>query len=214
MEFITKYKPFAEFLYFLSWPITLIAALAVIYQIIEFRKEARTRFTRETISTTLEVLDRKIKSLEALTHAAFTKDDARNIPQQGLVVEGYCKSKVKCDPSWLKWYFSEEGLEFRNDIIDTLNEFETLAHYIYSGIVDEDLCYNLESFYILTILKDLQPFIALSIDEEHSGLYKNLVKLHTNWTQRFSLDETTKNHDELTRTLAKMPNPKTQKVIT
>lgn len=213
MDFIIKYRTLAEFCYFLSWPVTLLAALAVIYQIIEFRKEAKTRFTRETISTTLEILDRKIKSIEALCHEAFSKRGVITHPKDSLKISGFCYDKVICDPEWMEWYSSDEAVHFRNDIITILNEFETLANYIYSGIVDEDICYDLESYYVLSVFEDLIIFIALNIEEENSRLYTNLVKLYLNWTQRVALDKTTKNHEELSQALASMPKPKPHKIL-
>lgn len=212
MEFIIEYRPLAEFVYFLSWPVALIAASIGIYQIKNFRKEAQVRFRRETVSITLEILDRKIKSLINLSHNALQRDIS-DAPAFEHRFEGFNKEQIHCNPQWLQWYESDESLDFRNDVIDTLNEFDTLANYIYSGILDEDLCYSLESDYILHQLETFKPYIALLIQDKNSRLYANLVKLYCNWTDRFLHDKTKKEHDKLSKTLAEKPKPPTQKII-
>lgn len=211
-QLITEYRPLAEFVYFVSSPLLIIGVCATFLQLREFKKDSRTRFKRETIASTMDVLERKLTLISDNYCNAFS-DPCYACSPPPLQTTGYSSANNTFDPEWLEWYISDERIEFRNKITDTLNNLESLAQYIYSGLTDEEMCFKLEHSVVIHYINELMPYIAQSREHDDDHLFESIVKLHADWTKKLDYDKTLKAQIKSNQILASNPRPRSEKPI-
>ncbi|MNJ49260.1 hypothetical protein D3C77_444790 [compost metagenome] len=213
MEFITTYRPYAEFAYFLSWPLLLATVIVALLQIKAFKEEARTRFKREIIAASISVLESKLLSI-ANHYERAHNDECESTPPdfKGDIVDVKYSTSF-FDSEWLEWYENHSEAKFRNSINSTINEIEILANYIYSGITDEELCYKLERHSILGYIQDLLPYIAFARTDDRLVVYENTVKLYIDWSNKVEHDKSQNQLKAIEEQLQKQKRPDSVKSI-
>lgn len=207
MDFITEYRPYAEFAYFVSWPLILLGAGIAIYQLKAFKEEAKIRFKRETIALSISILDRKLQSIEALTNQAFQDSSYQESPEFTGEIVGLSRAGSTFNQDWLDWYESDEAIPFFNYLVLVLNDIENFAHYIYSGITDEELCYRLEHYFILSNIESFLPYIAHAREEEDHVVYEGIAKLYRDWSDKAAHDKTQKELKKISTQLNEQKRP-------
>lgn len=212
MEFVAKYRTVAEFAYFLSWPLLILGVAVGIFQLREFKKEALTRFRRESTLLSLEISERKIKSIIDLAYQFGCLSD-QHAP---VMVNKLTKSSdfdEKEVSLWNEWYDNDENNEAVNFSIDVLNELEAFAHYINSGIVDEELCYQLQWAPVLTNIELFYNYLSFFQLRGGEHVYEHVLLLHNSWSQKSKYDATMKAHHKLGNELKNTTRPEKKRPI-
>lgn len=207
MDIITQYRPLAEFAYFLSWPLLIGGVIVGLFQIKEFKKEANTRFKRESILLSLEISERKLKAILALS-----LDFHNNYETHGPVMTHQCTppsafSKEDRE-NWSVWYEDDSNNNAVNLVVDLLNELEGFAQYIHSGVVDEELCYQLQWAPILYQIELVYNYMSFFQTEQEEHTFENVLKLYNSWSEKSKYDATIKAHKKLTNDLNSTIRPK------
>lgn len=213
MEFIEKYRDLAEFIYFLSGPLLLGGLLVGMFQLRQFRNESLARFTRETINTSLSILDSKIREIASLEKKAFNCQEFLLLPEFEGEIKGYSANNIECTNEWLNIFNSEKCAEFYNLVMNVLNEIETLSQYIFSGITDEELCYQLEGSLILSYIDNLEVYMAAQRENEEDTLYENIIKLKRHWDEKSEHDIVSRKHRALSEAFKNLKRPSNIRVV-
>lgn len=213
MDFIERYRPIAEFIYFVSGPLVLIGVIATFLQLLAFKKDSITRFKRETIITTMDILERKLVQISEHYGDAFSYPSYPESPQPNVEITGHSSKHNTFNPDWIAWYTHEDNLDFYNNISNTLNDLESLAQYIYSGVTDEEMCFKLEHTSVIYYINELLPYIVQSRSDDEDHMYENIVRLHKEWTAKLHHDKTRKELIRTTEALNANPRPKSEKPI-
>lgn len=191
MEF-KDFKDIAELIYYLSWPIILLGIGAAWLQLKAFNKESTTRFKRESIVTSIEILERKLGQIAVTFCDAFEYPGYSKSPKPNSPMTGYSSIHNVLDQNWLDWYHHNNQTDFYNNITECMNHFETLSQYVFSGVADEEMCYKFEHALVLKYLDDLMPYIIESRVDDEDPLYEGIVHLHQTWTARLLHDKSQK----------------------
>ncbi|MCU1752176.1 hypothetical protein [Pseudomonas sp. 6D_7.1_Bac1] len=213
MEFIEKYRPYAEFAYFVSWPLILLGVAVAIYQLKAFKKEAKTRFQRETIAMSISILDRKLQSIEEYATNAFRESSYLDSPEFSGEIIGLSSAESTFNQEWLDWYESDDAIPFSHLVTLALNDMENFAHYIYSGITDEELCYKLEHNFILSNIEGFLPYIAHARDDEDHVVYESIARLYRDWSDKAAHDKTQKELKKIATKLKENKRPESFKSL-
>lgn len=187
MEF-KDIKEIAEFLYYLSWPVVIFGIRAAWLQLKAFNDESETRFKRESIIISIDILEKKIDQIGESFYKAFEHPSHNTIPKHNHQFVGYSTASNNLSKEWLKWYQDPDQTEFFNHITDSLNHLETLSQYLFSGVADEEMCYKLEHSMILKFINDMMIYLVESRTTEDDALYEGIVNLHKTWTARLNHD--------------------------
>jgi len=213
VEFITKYKDIAEFIYFLSGPLMLIGLVIGLYQLKYLKKDISVRVSRESILLSVSIMEDKFKELNKHTEKAFNDDHFPDRPFFEGKVAGFHRSTIESENDFLSQMESMEHSEFVNSIYDCLGSLETLAQYINSGVCDEEKCYRLEGPLFISHVDDLREFIAFERKNEDDNLYENIVSLYQLWAARLEHDNLLKKSNEINTKLKYSRKPRALKVI-
>lgn len=191
MEF-KDIKEIAEFLYYLSWPVVIFGIRAAWLQLKAFNVESETRFKRESIIISIDILEKKIDQIGESFYKAFEHPSCNTAPEHNQQFVGYSTASNTLSEEWLNWYRDSDQIEFFNHITDSLNHLETLSQYLFSGVADEEMCYKLEHSMILKFINEMMIYIVESRTTEDDPLYEGIVKLHKTWTARLNHDNSLK----------------------
>ncbi|MGE7815908.1 DUF4760 domain-containing protein [Pseudomonas sivasensis] len=191
MEF-KDIKEIAEFIYYLSWPVVIFGIRAAWLQLKAFNDESTTRFKRESIITSIEILEKKSDQINASFCKAFELESLAGAPKHLLPIIGYSSTHNTFSEEWKKWYYAEDQIEFSNHITDSLNHLETLSQYVFSGVADEEMCYKFECAPILKFINEMMLYIAEARTDDDDPLYEGIVNLHKTWTARLHHDTSQK----------------------
>lgn len=206
-------KDVAEFIYYLSWPVVIFGIRATWLQLKAFNQETKTRFKRESIMTSIEVLERKLDQIETSYLNAFEHSSTADTPEHNISFIGYSKASNTIPQSWLDWYENNDQIKFKNHITDSLNHMETLSQYIFSGVADEDMCYKLEHTMILGLINDMMIYLVESRSSEDDMLYEGIVNLHQSWTARLHHDTSLKELTKAQQNFSARTRPKSKPVL-
>ncbi|MDD1009397.1 hypothetical protein M5G27_18130 [Pseudomonas shahriarae] len=206
-------KDYAEFIYYLCGPLVLAGVIVAIYQLRAFKEEANIRFRRETINTSISMLERKLTNIYRASNRAFSLPQYRKSPDFTGTIVSFCKSKSTFNQEWLDWYEGVDALAFCAEIDLALTELEHIAHYLYSGITDEELCYKLEHSSILGYIKSFEEYIAHARENEEHVIYEGIVRLYSEWSKKAEHDNSKKELEKITAQLENVKRPQSQKII-
>jgi hypothetical protein len=191
MEF-KEVKEIAEFVYYLSWPVVIFGIRAAWLQLKASNDESATRFKRESIITSIEILERKMDQINISFCKAFDLETSADEPEHPYEIIGYSSAHNIFTDDWKKWYYDADQTEFSNHITDSLNHLETLSQYVFSGVADEDMCYKLESTPILKFINDMMLYLVEARTTDDDPLYEGIVNLHQTWTAKLHHDASQK----------------------
>ncbi|GFM80324.1 hypothetical protein PSCICN_10160 [Pseudomonas cichorii] len=213
MEFIEKYKDLAEFIYYLSGPLILLGLIIALLQLKAFKNESSIRFKRETIATTLTILEQKLDQIEDSYNACFEDELAEEMPEAKHPKLGFSKNSSQFDQDWLDWYTHDDQVVFFNRVTDTLNAIETLSQYIFSGITDEELCYKLDHIRAMHYIEVTREYWAESRAEDDSHLYEGIYSLYILWGQKMQHDKSQKELVLAANNARSKPRPKPRLIL-
>lgn len=213
MEFIEQYRPYVEFLYLLSGPLMFVGVIVAIIQLYTHRKETKVIFERETISSSLNILDTKLKGIYSACEELEKLESYQHIPVFEGEVRGLDKTKVTCTNDCLIKFYHEDYFDHLCGVTVILNELETLSQYILSGILNEELCYKLEGNHFLQYIEDYKPFIACERNSEEDPFCENLVKLYDLWSSKAAHDKAIRIHQRSLQEINKSKRPQPLKTI-
>lgn len=184
MEFIANFRDLAEFIYFLTGPFLVIGVVIAIFQLKAFRSEATTRFSRESIQISLSLLDRKLSDINKMQVNVWSVQKKHNIGWFNGRVDDLNKDGISQDIQWINWMNSEESREISDLVFELLNEVENFTHYIYSGLVDEQLCFELEGSRVLKFIDFNKQYIAYARESNSDTTYNGIVRLYEEWSAK------------------------------
>lgn len=213
MGFIEKYRSVAEFIYFVSNSFLVVGLFIAISQLKQLRKESDVRISREAKNLTLSLLERKLKEIGSSQDIIYGHDFYNEMPGFEGEINGFCKAKVNVKNNWLIVFESNDAIDFTSVIGNFLNELETLAQYILSGLVDEELSYKLEGELILNYINEYKLYIAVFRKSEEDKLYEHIIELNKIWSQKQAHDKLTNEHEKLASKLKSKIRPKSVGVI-
>lgn len=185
-------KEIAEFIYYLSWPVVIIGIRAAWLQLKASNDESATRFKRESIIISIEILEKKMDQINTSYCKAFELEVAADEPEHPDTFIGYSSVHNVFPDEWKKWYYDLDQADFSNHITDSLNHLETLSQYVFSGVADEDMCYKLESTPILKLINSMMLYLVEARTSDDDPLYEGIVNLHQTWTARLHHDTSQK----------------------
>jgi hypothetical protein len=189
MDAVLKYKEIAEFIYYVSSPLMLVGIAIALLQLRAFKTESETRFKRETIITTLTILEQKIDQIEKFYDAVYDHESADRMPQVTHKLVGYSKASSRFDDAWLEWYHHDDQVDFQNAVTNVVNSLEGLASYIFSGVTDEELCYKIDHRRVLYYIEATQAYWAEARDDDEHHVFEGIHNLYTLWTERMAHDD-------------------------
>lgn len=210
MEFVSKYKDIAEFVYFLSGPLLLIGLIIGIYQIKYLKRDLSIRVSRESMLLSVSIMEDKFKDIRRVI-SDVSKEHF--ILEFNGEVNGFEISTIVDKDNWKEQYESDEYYEFRSSTKSCLNSLETLAQYIYSGICDEQLCYKLENTLFIDYVEYFQQYIAIARKNEDDPTYEHIIKLYYLWHKRLEHDNLSNDRNKINTKLSKVHKPNFLKVI-
>jgi len=225
MNFINEYKNLVEFIYFISGPLMFLGIIIAIRQLHFIKKEANQRFTRETILISLNMLDKKTEHLSKLQDLlwdaeanaeAETKEDAQEnepAPEFDGKIDTIYIGGINNSDNWLSWLQTDEAYDVLYNAITLCNELESISHYIYSGIIDEEMCFNLQGNLIISYIESNLHYIAQSRKTHESSTYEGIIKLYSDWHNKIKRDTLVKKHKKLSQEIKDTPKPTNVKVI-
>lgn len=213
MDFIDQYRPYVEFLYLLSGPLMLIGVIVAIIQLYFHRRESKIRFERETINSSINILDFKFKAIHNANDELEKLDSYNEVPFFEGEVKGLNKASVTCTNDFFTKYYDDDNHDHKTGVINVLNELETLSQYILSGVLDEELCYKLEGSHFLHYVEDYKHFIACERVIEEDECYAHLVKLYKLWSDKATHDNATKAHQKALHDVKQSKRPEPLKII-
>jgi len=182
MEFIEKYKDVAEFVYYLTGPFLLIGLVVAIAQLYVFRKEAVIRFSRETINNSISILERKVKELRDAQDELWEVEKELDFPSYDGELSELSKNGFGESCEWLARLHHDDCMEIVNSATQLCNEIEVFAHYVFSGITDEDMCFDLQGTLFLAYMEDNKHYLAALRENGDDETYKSAVKLYELWS--------------------------------
>lgn len=213
MEFVTKYKDIAEFVYYLSGPLMLIGLVIGLYQLKYLKKDIATRVSRESTLLSVSIMEDKFKELSKLVLVAFNNEKFPYIPEFEGNVSGFIKSDIDCENDWLQEMESGQHSDFEQAVTDCLCCLETMAQYINTGICDDEKCYKLEGPLFIHYVDDLKEHIAFDRENKDDKLYENIISLYQLWSNRLNHDKLLKKRTEINSELIATKRPRALKVI-
>lgn len=213
MEFISKYKDIAEFVYYLSGPLMLLGVVVGIYHIKHLKRDISIRISRESTLLSVSVMEKKFNELSDFIDAAFNDDKYPDRPYFEGEVTGFHRATINCTNDFIKDMESGDHIKFENSISSCLCCLETLAQYINSGICDEERCYKLEGPLFVSYVEYFRAFIALDRKDADDHLYENIVSLYKLWTARLEHDNLLKKSNEINNKLKNIQKPNSLKII-
>lgn len=121
---------------------------------------------------------------EKITSAALFEDKITEITEKTKIHAKY----IKCDTDEdAKNFFGLEiQSEFKQDVVDLLNNIEWFAMNFISGVADEKTVYQSLHQTYLGLISQLYFFIARNNKDEHSKYYTNTIELFKIWRDRES----------------------------
>lgn len=190
-----------------------IGIIVAISQLKASKKEALTRFKRETVVATLDILERKMVQTSSITETVFNHPSFLKAPAIDKNALKTSRANSTFNEEWLEWYVDYEQVEFVNLMADLLNQYELLAQYIFSGIMDEDLCYNMQGDHIIRSLEIIKEFWVEARKTEEDKTGEHIAMLYTRWSSRLEHDEHLKAHSALSTKLKSRTPTKSTKII-
>ncbi|PHN79927.1 DUF4760 domain-containing protein [Pseudomonas syringae] len=212
MELVSKYKDLAEFIYYLSGPFMLVGLAIGLLQLRAFKTESETRFKRETIITTLTILEQKIDAIDKFHEIAFGHESFDEMPEETYKHLGFSKSSSQFNPEWLAWYQHENQIDFQNAMTNALNSLEGLASYIFSGVTDEELCYKIDHHRVMYYIKTTQVYWAEARDDDDNHIYEGIHNLYKLWQQRMLHEDGQKELKAAKTKVSASPKPQSQNI--
>lgn len=206
-------KEIAEFIYYLSWPVVIFGIRAAWLQLKAANDESTIRFKRESIITSIEILERKMDQINASYCKAFELESAAEEPKHSSAIIGYSSTHNIFSEEWKEWYRDDDQVEFSNHITDSLNHLETLSQYVFSGVADEEMCYRLECAPVLKFINDMMFFLVEARTADDDPLYEGIVNLHQTWTARLHHDASQKELIKAQQNAVAKKAPKSQPVL-
>ncbi|MHA2815067.1 DUF4760 domain-containing protein [Vibrio campbellii] len=188
-DFISKYKDLAEFIYYLTGPLTLIGVVVAMVQLYFYRQDMKIKIKRESLQLSLATLERKFAEIDAAETKAFECDDYDDFPVFEGEIKGLRRDLIYCSNDWLEKMDEDDAPDFTYKMMLCLNHLETLSQYILSGICDENQCFKLEGPLFLSYVENLKEFIAHARTEGNETSYENIVTLYDMWTLKANESE-------------------------
>lgn len=213
MEFIKTYKDVAEFIYYITGPFILVGIGIAIMQLKAFKAESETRFKRETIITTLTILEQKLEQISDFYDIAFEGDLTDSMPEAQHEQLGVSMASSRLDSKWVEWYHDEDQFDFNNSVTNLLNAIEGLASYIFSGVTDEELCYKLEHTRTMFYIDLTQEYWAECREHDDSALFEGIHNLQVLWSEKLNHDESQKALISASKIAKSNPRPKSQIIL-
>lgn len=210
MEFVTKYRDIAEFVYFLSGPFLLIGLIIGIYQIKYLKRDLSIRVSRESMLLSVSMMEDKFKDISRVINNASSNHLILEFDGE---VNGFDMSTIVDKGNWKDQYYSDKYYEFNSSIKSCLSSLETLAQYIFSGICDEQLCYKLENTQFINYVEYFQQYIAIARKNEDDPIYEHIVKLYYLWHKRLEHDNLSNERNKINTKLTKVHKPNFLKVM-
>lgn len=180
VEFINQYRPYIEFAYLISGPAMLMSIIIGMMQLRELRKESRVKIERESIKLSIEVLAKTNEQIINFRSATLESErDSEMIPFLGSYDANFLIDR-EANKAWLEKFDSDECIDLYNNSMFLFNCIEGLAHYLNSGVIDDEFCYKLESSSILGLIDECGKYMAAHVTLQ-SEVYSEAITLIQRW---------------------------------
>ena len=207
MNFLIENKDYIEVIYFLSGPLLLIGLLITLWQIILFKKDSYIRYQRESLKETLAIFDRKIALVESLKVKLWKAEEDESVPDlDKSYVENFEIVESEDSEAWIDAINNSEMVY--NYSIDLLNELDTLAQFIVSGLANAEFAYKNNASYFIQVVNDFEHYIGLhTINEESKDAYQSVIELYQRWYARKKKEKLLLQHKQASEEIKKIIIP-------
>jgi hypothetical protein len=177
---IVEARPFVEFLYFLVGIALAIGLYLTRSQLLEMRRDSRTRSQRSSKEKAIEASTRYLENYVRLTNEYYRKSKEKGLKSyRGRVGDFTFESLSPESVSG-----ASDKLE-GGDVAAPLNELELIASVFVTGVADERTGFKIigRSF-VATVEAHYDVITILRVEESGQPYWYNIVELYNLWSNR------------------------------